>query len=77
MSISHHSGARGLEYPSLQYYNVEKQKSRFLFPLLKRALHGMWFAMDAEVRTSVQKIFKEIPLEEFQKSLMVKWQEHR
>ncbi len=33
---------------------------------------GVRFAMDAEVRTSVQKIFKEIPLEEFKKTLVVK-----
>ncbi len=31
------------------------------------------FVMDVEVRTSVQKIFEEIPLEEF-KTLIVKWQ---
>ncbi len=35
----------------------------------------MRFATDAEVRTSVQEILKEIPLEEFKKTLMMKWQE--
>ncbi len=34
MSISSKSGARGLEgYPSLEYYNVEKWKSRFTLGL--------------------------------------------
>ncbi len=48
-----------------------------LFPPLKRAIHGVVrFATDAGVRTSVQKIFEEIPLEEFKKTLTVKWQEH-
>ncbi len=45
-----------------------------MFPFLKRALRGVRFATDAEVRTSVQKILKEIPSEEFKKTPMVKWQ---
>ncbi len=33
------------------------------------------FAMDAEVHTAVQKAFWAIPAEEFEKTMMQKWQE--
>ncbi len=44
----------------------------WLFLFLKRAVSGVRFAPDAEVRTSIKKILKEIPLQEFKKTLMVK-----
>ncbi len=66
-------GIRGLRHSP---YNSDPIPCDFwLFSLLMRALCGVRFATDAEVRTSVQKNLKEIPVKEFKTIMMKKWQE--